>query len=171
MFRDDCSTALVAACALIDGFESTDPVEEEEEGARERDRKQKKNEWKNRNGRRRRRRRRRRERQKKKKKNERETTRFLLGNCYMQTSCATRSGLSQTGSGWCMTFVNSNFQWFCCLSTAALVCNNFLWFCCTSHTTDPSVHRRSCFIMCGAQPVVRKLNKQIPCQFEHTIPV
>ena len=73
VFRDDCSTALVAACALIDGFESTDPVEEE--GARERDRKQKKNEWKNRNGRRRRRRRRR-ERQKKKKKNERETTRF-----------------------------------------------------------------------------------------------
>ena len=67
MFRDDCSTALVAACVLIDGFESTDPVEEEE-GARERDRKQKKNEWKNRNGRRRRRRRRRRERQKKEKK-------------------------------------------------------------------------------------------------------
>ena len=52
VFRDDCSTALVAACVLIDGFESTDPVEEEEEGARERDRKQKKNEWKNRNGRR-----------------------------------------------------------------------------------------------------------------------
>ena len=70
VFRDDCSTALVAACALIDGFESTDPVEEEEEGARERDRKQKKNEWKNRNGRRRRRRRR--EKEKKKKKGETE---------------------------------------------------------------------------------------------------
>ena len=118
VFRDDCSTAIVAACALTDGFESTDPVEEEEEGARERDRKQKKNEWKNRNGRRRRRRRRRerqkkKKKKKKKKKNERETTRFLLGNCYMHTSCATRSGLSQTGSGWCMTFVDGTFTHFC----------------------------------------------------------
>ena len=64
----------------------------------------------------------------------------------------TRSGLSQTGSGWCLTFVNSNVQWFCCSS-------------------DPSVRRCSCFIMCGAQPIIRKLNKQIPCQFKQIIPV
>ena len=39
---------------------------------------------------------------------------FLCGICRIQTSCATRSGLSQTGSGWCMTFVRYDVNVCCC---------------------------------------------------------